>query len=130
MIKLVALLKRRQGMSSEEFMTYYESHHAKLAEKTLRGNVVRYFRRYLNPLAHPLSGAVDSPRYDAIVEMWFQSPARMQEAMALLAAPGVAEVLAADEKRLFDTAQTLVFTVEERGSDFGGDRSAGGSPPH
>ena len=32
MLKQVVLLKRRDGMSMDEFMDYYENHHAKMAE--------------------------------------------------------------------------------------------------
>lgn len=116
MIKLVALLKRRPGMSTEEFVAYYEGRHAKLAERTLRGNCLRYLRRYLQPMAHPLAGETDRPSYDAIAEMWFENAERLQATMGLFAAPGTAEELAEDEKRLFDVGQTLVYTVEEHES--------------
>ena len=33
MVKLVFMLKRKPGMSREDFLRYYEQHHARLGEK-------------------------------------------------------------------------------------------------
>ena len=35
MFKTVCLLKRKDGMSLEEFRDYYENHHRKIGEKVL-----------------------------------------------------------------------------------------------
>ena len=49
MFKTVGLLKRRPGMSVEDFRSYYESNHRVIGEKYLTGNAVRYVRRFLDP---------------------------------------------------------------------------------
>ena len=53
MVKLVGLLKRRPGMSTDEFRAYYETHHKKLGDRYLAGFADRYLRRYLNPFPDP-----------------------------------------------------------------------------
>ena len=65
MIKMIFMLKRRPGMSREEFVRYYESTHAKLGEKHVR-NAARYVRRYLKGLPEPFTGTVREPDYDVI----------------------------------------------------------------
>ena len=46
MFKAVVLLKRKPGMTFEDFVTYYESTHAKIGERVLP-TAERYFRRLL-----------------------------------------------------------------------------------
>src|SRR3546814_16208234 len=46
LLKLVALLKRRPGMTLDEFRDYYETTHSKFAEPLKGGLAVRYVRRY------------------------------------------------------------------------------------
>ena len=50
MFKTVCLLKRRPGMSLEEFKDYYENYHSKIGEKVLPDGV-HYVRRYVQQ--HP-----------------------------------------------------------------------------
>src|SRR3546814_6109399 len=57
LLKLVALLKRRPGMTLDEFRDYYETTHSKFAEPLKGGLAVRYVRRYFTPIVHPLLDA-------------------------------------------------------------------------
>ena len=50
MIKLIAPMKRRPGMSVDEFRDYYESKHRLLGEKYLAGYASKYLRRFIDPL--------------------------------------------------------------------------------
>jgi len=119
MYKILALLKRRPGMSMKEFVDYYESTHSKIGEKYLRGIAVKYIRRYLQPLSHPLTGEGAEPEYDAVMEMWFKDREGWNSAMAVFTAPDVASLVVNDEKQLFDRARIQMFTVEERESELG-----------
>ena len=47
MVKIVTLLTRKPGMSREEFIDHYETHHRKIGEKYLGGFASKYQRRYL-----------------------------------------------------------------------------------
>jgi hypothetical protein len=118
MFKTVVLLKRRPGMSREDFIAYYESRHAKLAEPRLKLGAVRYVRRYLQPDANPLTGEIPEAEYDVITEMWYPDRATFDRMRAALkAAPDVIAEIAADEQNLFDRSRNRFFFVEERESD-------------
>jgi len=112
MIKVIGLLKRRAGMSIEEFRDYYETQHRLIGEKYLSGYAAKYQRRYLTP-ADGLA-----PVYDVILEIWYPDAATHQAATARLRQPEAAKEIAADEERLFDRASNRFFTVDEVASDF------------
>jgi hypothetical protein len=111
--KVLAIVKRRPGMTMEEFIAHYESTHSKISEPYLRGNAVKYIRRYLRPMPHPLTGEVNESEYDAIMELWFEDRDHWNSAKAAFAAPGVVDLVNEDEKRLFDRDRTCMFTIEE-----------------
>jgi hypothetical protein len=53
--KILLFMKRRPGMSVEDFREYYETKHVPLAEKYSSG-ISRYVRRYVDPQPHPETG--------------------------------------------------------------------------
>jgi EthD domain len=53
--KILLFMKRRAGMSVEDFRDYYENHHVPLVTKGAP-SLGRYVRRYIEPLAHPDTG--------------------------------------------------------------------------
>lgn len=107
-------------MSMKEFVDYYESTHSKIGEKYLRGNAVKYIRRYLTPMPNPFSGEIQESEYDAVMEMWFQDQDQFRTAMAGFLVPEVADLVRKDEEQLFERSQIRLFTVEERESDVSG----------
>lgn len=115
-VRLVFMLKRKAGMSREEFLRYYEQHHARLGEKYVP-NATRYVRRFLDPMAGP-SGGGDA-EYDVLTELWFKNQAEMDKAMKLLSDPKVHAEIEADEKVLFDRAATRMYVITERDSKMG-----------
>lgn len=112
--KAVFLLKRRPGMSFDDFVAYYESTHARLGERVLP-TAQRYVRRYLTPFP-PSSGEPAEQEFDVITEIWFEDRAAFEAAVARLQDPATAAEIAADEERLFDRSSIRLFTVEERES--------------
>ncbi|HKQ84289.1 MAG TPA: EthD domain-containing protein [Steroidobacteraceae bacterium] len=123
--KLVVLLKKKPGMSFEEFQQYYENTHCKFIRLIPR--VQRYFRRYLHPLeGHPVNTRDDSLEYHVITELWFNSREDLDFAMRRNAEPDVLDVLIPDEEKLFDRSKTRVNIVEERYSDLTKDIPAPG----
>ena len=116
MLKFVALLKRRAGMSRADFIDYYERNHRLIGEKYLRGRALRYVRRYVQPMPNPITGVADEPEHDVIMEIWFADRAAFDAAMAHLAAPEIAAEIAEDEERVFDRSMHRHFFVEEHES--------------
>jgi hypothetical protein len=114
MVKMVFLLKRHPGMSREDFLKYYENHHARLGEKYVP-NAVRYVRRFLDPLP----GAPPEMQYDVLTELWFANQAEMDKALKLLADPKIHAEIQADEEVLFDRPAMLAYVITERDSKMG-----------
>lgn len=116
MIKTIALLKRKPGMSREAFIEYYESRHAPFIRAMLPG-IVEYLRNYIDLAdAHVFPGAAPID-FDVITEIWFTDRAAYDEAMAVLARPDNWAALVADEENLFDRDKTRMFVVREAGAN-------------
>src|SRR3546814_10521989 len=111
---LVALLKRRPGMTLDEFRDYYETTHSKFAEPLKGGLAVRYVRRYFTPIVHPLLDAeVEEPEFDAMMEMWLKDQAQFDEAKKAFADPVLSKAIREDEPNLLDASKIRHFLVDE-----------------
>lgn len=117
MYKVIGLLKRRPGMSPEEFRNYYETHHRVIGEKYLREYAVRYVRRYLQGFADPITGAFAEQDYDVLLEIWYRDKDAFERANQLFAEPQISAEIATDEEKLFDRGASRFFTLQEVESD-------------
>lgn len=114
MFMTLTLLKRRSDLTIAAFVERYETGHARLGERLLRGHATRYVRRYLHPVPDAESGAVMDDAHDVAMEIWYPDRATWEAVMARLAAPETMAEIAADEETLFNRARTRFFVVEER----------------
>jgi EthD domain len=114
--KILIFLKRRPGLSLEEFRDYYEGSHAKLCAKYAVG-ALRYFRRYVQPLPDPATGRADEMDFDVVTELWFEDRTAYERTLKY-AARGIlpADVLC-DEERLFDRSKARYATIVESESE-------------
>jgi hypothetical protein len=119
MFKVLGMLKRKPGISRQEFVDYYESTHSKIGENYLRGLAVKYLRKYLDTVPHPLTGEVPEAYYDVVLEMWFENRAGWDATVEILSQPDAAKMLDDDARRFVDTTRRALFTVDERVSDLG-----------
>ncbi|HET8612246.1 MAG TPA: EthD domain-containing protein [Sphingomonas sp.] len=113
MFKTLTLLKRRPDLSMEEFVRRYETGHAKLGERLLKGSAVRYVRRYLHPVPTPETGVVEEGEHDVVMEIWYPDRATWEAVMKRFSAPEVMDEIVADEETLFDRSKSRFFLVEE-----------------
>ena len=121
MIKMVTLLKRKPGMSMEDFINHYETKHSKIGEKYLSSHAVRYERRYLRPLPDSIMpNTMEDQFYDVVMEIWFPDLSAMKAAFADLSTAEAQAEITEDEARLFDRSRIHSFMVEEHESDLGG----------
>ena len=74
MIKFVVVLYRRSGITAAEFRRYFADTHAPIARK-LPG-LLKYVQNF------PVSDDKRTPRWDAVVELYFASRAAMEQAWA------------------------------------------------
>jgi hypothetical protein len=116
MIKMVTLLKRKPGMSMDEFINYYETKHSKIGEKYLSPHAMRYVRRYLRPLPESIIPIPMEQHYDVVMEIWFPDHAALAAAFADLMKPEAQKEIIEDEIKLFDRSRIHVYLVEEHES--------------
>jgi hypothetical protein len=105
--KLLIFLKRRPGMSREEFRAYYEANHAPLCLKYMDG-VECYVRRYLEP-----APGMPEMEADVITEVWMRDRAALDYVLARAAKDKLPADVLADEKKLFDRSKSRFCAVIE-----------------
>lgn len=110
--KILMFMKRRPGMTLQEFQDYYENHHAPLCARYASG-MKRYLRRFITAHPNPDSGASGELPYDVITELWFDDEAVFRGTVQHLSTAIMPDEIVADEKRLFDRASIRMATVVE-----------------
>ncbi|VWX49953.1 EthD domain-containing protein [Novosphingobium sp. 9U] len=115
MFKTAVLIRKNPALTVAEFREHYETKHAPLAA-SLMPKLRRYTRHFATAYGNATySGGDDHQDLDVITEMWFDSEADFQEAMAHLSQPEVAAVLGADEERVFDRSSIRIYLLEDSG---------------
>lgn len=111
MLKAIALLKRKEGLSRAEFIAYYETRHAPLI-RSLFPEILDYRRNYVDR-----DGAFESNvaaiDFDSVTEMRFANRASYDRFLGRAARAEVAQAVADDEENVFDRAATRMFVVDE-----------------
>jgi uncharacterized protein (TIGR02118 family) len=116
MFKAVALLKKKEGLSKEAFIEYYETRHAPLMYSLLP-QMCAYRRNFIDLAGAFIYSGATAPDFDVITETCYPDQAAYDAAMAIATSPDVAARIAADEENFLDRALTRYFVVEERNSE-------------
>lgn len=111
-LKQVVLLKRRDGMSMDEFIDYYENHHVKLGQRYMP-LARRYVRRYVRPEKNPITGEIVELDFDVVMEIWWNTRQDFEETMRQIGAGEAHRLFYEDEEKLFNSHNNRVFTVDE-----------------
>lgn len=121
MPKVVIPIRRKPGLTVQQFIDHYEHTHVPLATRHLGAHFIDYRRSYVVP-GDPVSfsGTFDSPDsatqgpdFDVITEMWFADRASMEKMFEVAREPVIAAEIAADEERFMDRASVRVYVVDE-----------------
>jgi uncharacterized protein (TIGR02118 family) len=123
MFKVMVMIKRKPGMSMEDFIAYYENHHAPLGASKVP-NLKRYVRHFIRPYGNEVYGADAEPPYDVLTEIWFDDEADFERGMAYLTEPGTAAIIGADEENLFDKASIRFMLMDDHETDLDSARTA------
>lgn len=110
-VKVIALLRKKEGLSREAFIAYYETRHAPLIHSLLP-HIADYRRNYVDRDG-AFSSAVAAIDFDSVTEMRFASRAHYDAFLAVASEPEVAARIAQDEENVFDRAATRMFVVDE-----------------
>ena len=124
MIKIIFLLKRKQGLTLAEFRNYYEENHVKLAYKLHSDLIVDYRRNYVKSAIHDPSSTPPGQTppaydigYDCITEMWVKDEAALEEMARRMNDPKINPVIVQDESNFMERpAIVQVFVDEVRSS--------------
>ncbi len=104
MSRLFVLLKRKPGLTFEEFRAHYEGSHALLGEKFF-GHLFKSYRRNYIPTGMRLSDHANAENaYDCLTELVFLEPDGYQEMQRIAGDPEVRRTLILDEERFLDRA--------------------------
>jgi uncharacterized protein (TIGR02118 family) len=110
MIKVIVMVKRKSGLSIEEFSQYWYEKHAPLALRMTLAHLrpKRYVHNYS---VHP--GGVEEPAFDGIAELYFDDMETLLKSNEwYLGDEG--KVLRDDEEKFVDTTTRVASLVEER----------------
>lgn len=113
--KIVALFKRKAGLSMQEFIDYYENRHVPMMLKILAPYMMDYRRSFVcvGPTRPAIVG--DAPDCDVITEAWFETIEAFERFGAEAAKHS--ETIARDEMNFVDRDSLRMFVVDERISD-------------
>lgn len=108
MVKMFALLRRRQGMTTEEFIEHWRDRHGPLiaGEPSLARHIVRY-EQHVRHRPDLLSGTEDC---DGVAVQWFHS---IDDFVAFMSEPAYAELVAPDERRFLDMDRVEFIVTDE-----------------
>jgi len=103
-VKAIAIIKKKPGLTREEFIDHYESSHAPLIMKHSTG-LFSYIRNYTVPMG-------DEPQFDSLTEMWFKDKASYDETMSFRLSDA-GNVIADDEATFIDMTNIGFYLVSE-----------------
>ena len=114
-MKILCFLKRKPGLSREQFIDYYEQRHVKLIAKLLPF-YTEYKRNFVDPgevyaPGHLENKAQAVPPFDVVTELSFASREMYDRMLAALADPEIGATIAADEDNVFDRSAMVIYTV-------------------
>ena len=104
MIKLVCMLRRKPGMSSEEFHRYWREVHGPLIARTKSGSYVLRYEQH-----HSIDANENGAGYDGVTIQWFKSA---DDFFASLREDDYAEI-DADTKKFLDVDRLEFVLTEE-----------------
>jgi uncharacterized protein (TIGR02118 family) len=109
LIKFTAFMRRRPGLTHEQFVAHHREVHAPLFVALAATR--KYVRRYTQ--SHPIAGRVPGfppSTFDGITEMWFDD---LPKCHALFGDAEYLRTIRPDEERFIDTSNTeMLLTVE------------------
>ena len=110
MIKIIGFVKRKAGLSIDEFSRYWQEKHAPLGFEVLPDDIriLRYVHHYAVPME-----ALGEPIFDGVAEFGFEDMDMFQKWFAWFMSDG-GQPLRDDELNFMDSSSAVVVMVEEK----------------
>ncbi len=105
MMKLIYMITRKEGMSVEEFQTYWRETHAPIAAKI--PGVRRYVQCHTLPETY---GGNTPPSYDGAAELWYDDLQAFRDSIPTPECAAARE----DELNFIDHSRSILFFTEEK----------------
>lgn len=112
MIKVLAFLKKRPDMTTEEFKKQYENGHAVFSVPHIP-SATKYVRRYVEPVVKPLTGEISEQAFDAVTEIWFETREDYEKDFGRIAEPEIMALFLEDEDKVFANHDHNIMIVTE-----------------
>ncbi len=121
MITMIALVKKKPGMSDEAFRAHYESVHAQTVHY-IEHLVVDYQRNYpIKGFGYDLEKGIEvsrsvsapPPKFDCITKLTFRDHAALEAAQSVLADPRIKAEVEADEENFLDRGATEFYVCDQ-----------------
>ena len=107
MIKMIITIKRREGMTHEEFVRYQREIHMPLLMSIPEAR--QYIRRFV--VSYPVSAPdYSGPDYDSVVEAWFDG---MEDMNALYSSENFLSKVGPDHENFMDLSAYGRIVAEE-----------------
>jgi hypothetical protein len=125
MVTIMWLLRRKPGISFEQFRDHYETSHAVLGAKYFGHLMTGYRRNYVLP-AEGFSGAMGAVLaskgwdYDCIAEWDLCDEAAFDQVVAMLSDPVIGKIFHDDEEHFLDRSSVRLVRYERRETDTSG----------
>lgn len=107
MVKLIGLLKRKKGLTPEEFSRYWHDQHAPLVMKLLP-----QVKKYVQNHAVRLPGGGE-PELDGIGELWYDNLEAWKETADFYRSDK-GKVIWEDEDKFIDRSKLVFFLADEK----------------
>ena len=107
MVKLIELIKRKDGLTHDEFLRYWEEIHGPLIAKTVPG-VKRYIQNH--PVKLSKGG---EPPIDGIAELWYNDLKAWRMSADWFLGEG-GNVIRDDEENFVDKKKVVALICEEK----------------
>lgn len=115
-VTVIATLKRKPGLSLEEFEAYYFERHAPLAAEVIPPDVASGITRYVQNHALRHGSCSAELPFDCVTEIGFRDMAALRRWVGWYDGPG-GKVLRDDEEHFMDVAARQVVVTVERVPD-------------
>ncbi len=116
MVKLLYFVKRRPGMSVEEFHKYWGTNHAAMIRKHAKlMGIVKYHQSHALPDPRNAATDVFPERFDGVAEVWFESKRALDGWFKneTPAAKAAGKEIRDDERKFADRAHSPFLIAED-----------------
>lgn len=126
MYKVIAMIKRRQDLTPEQFRDHYEGKHIPLVIQHIGDIALSHTRNYIETALASLekeaaeSGNDWSSLYDCVMEIALPDKDALERMFTRIGQPDIEALFVEDEARFVDRGASRIFICESRESPMSG----------